>query len=49
MLQDLRAGKRTEIDAINGAIASHAERLGIHVPVTQTLAHLVRAMESVRR
>jgi 2-dehydropantoate 2-reductase len=48
MLQDLRAGRRTEIDAINGAIMAHAETLGIAVPVIETLARLVRAMEAIR-
>jgi 2-dehydropantoate 2-reductase len=48
MLQDLQAGRRTEIDAINGAIMAHAERLGVAVPVIETLARLVRAMESIR-
>ncbi|MGC2032103.1 MAG: 2-dehydropantoate 2-reductase, partial [Steroidobacteraceae bacterium] len=47
MLQDLLAGRKTEIDAINGAIVDHAKRLGVSVPITETLALLVRAMESV--
>lgn len=45
MLQDLLAGRRTEIDAINGAIAGHAHRHGVAVPVIETLARLVRARE----
>jgi len=48
MLQDLAAGRPTEIESINGAISSHARRLGISVPVIETLAHLVRAMSSGR-
>lgn len=42
MLQDRRAGRRTEIEAINGAIAARAQALGISAPVNQTLADLVR-------
>jgi 2-dehydropantoate 2-reductase len=45
MLQDLRAGNRTEIESLCGAV----ERLGashnVATPVTSSLAHLVRAAE----
>ena len=46
MLQDLDAGRRTEIDAISGAIAERARAHGIAVPVTETVLHLVRAREA---
>ena len=42
MLQDLRAGRLTEIEAMNGEIERHANRLGIPVPVNTTLAALIR-------
>jgi 2-dehydropantoate 2-reductase len=42
MAQDLQDGRRTEIDAINGAIV---ERAGSEVPVNRTLAALVCAWE----
>lgn len=42
MLQDRLAGRSTEIDAINGAVVAHARALGLAVPVTETLASLVR-------
>lgn len=45
MLQDLEAGKRTEIDAINGALARRADHLDIHAPVNRTLTNLVRLAE----
>ncbi len=45
MLQDLDAGRPTEIEAISGAIARRAAAHGIAVPLTQTVAHLVRARE----
>ena len=45
MLQDRLAGRRTEIEAINGAVAREAEGLGVPVPVTSTLADLVRLNE----
>ena len=45
MLQDMLRGRRTEIDALNGAVVREAAALGMRVPVTETLYHLVRAME----
>jgi 2-dehydropantoate 2-reductase len=42
MAQDRRAGRKTEIEAINGAIAACGERLGVPVPVNRTLADLMR-------
>ena len=46
MLQDLKAGRRTEVDAINGAIVEAAEAQGLAAPVTQTLWHLVKLEEA---
>jgi 2-dehydropantoate 2-reductase len=43
MLQDVRRGAPTEIDAINGAIAQEAERHGVQAPFNRILWHLVRA------
>lgn len=46
MLQDMLAGRRTEIEAINGAVVAAAAAHGIAVPCTQTLLHIVRLMEA---
>jgi 2-dehydropantoate 2-reductase len=46
MLQDLLAGRRTEIDAINGAVVQQAAQLGVAVPMTETLWRLVKLIES---
>jgi 2-dehydropantoate 2-reductase len=46
MLQDLLAGRRTEIDAINGAVVQQAAQLDIRVPMTETLWRLVKLIES---
>lgn len=43
MLQDLERGRPTEIDAMNGWIASEGDRLGAPTPVNHTLARLIRA------
>ncbi|MFH0959162.1 MAG: ketopantoate reductase C-terminal domain-containing protein, partial [Pseudomonadota bacterium] len=45
MLQDILAGRRTEIDFINGAIAAQAKSLGLEAPVNETLAMLIRSLE----
>ncbi|BDE07249.1 2-dehydropantoate 2-reductase [Vulcanimicrobium alpinum] len=45
MLQDLDAGRPTEIDAIAGALVRCAHARAIPVPLTETLLHLVRARE----
>ena len=46
MLQDVEAGRRTEIDAINGAIVERAAKHGIAVPVNETLVRLVKVIEA---
>ena len=46
MGQDADRKKRTEIDAINGAVAGFAEELKIDAPVNRTLTALVKVMEA---
>ncbi len=46
MLQDVKAGRRTEVDAINGAIVRAAHAAGVAVPVTETLWRLVKLEEA---
>ncbi len=43
MLQDIKAGRITEIEALNKALVILAEEHGIAVPINQTLAALVSA------
>jgi 2-dehydropantoate 2-reductase len=45
MLQDVDAGRRTEIDALNGGVVERATEHGIDVPTNRTLTRLVRAWE----
>jgi 2-dehydropantoate 2-reductase len=46
MLQDRRAGRPTEIESINGAVARVGAELGVPTPITSTLADLVRVIEA---
>lgn len=45
MLQDILAGRRSEIDAINGAIIRIAQESGIPVPVNILLNDMVKSIE----
>lgn len=49
MLQDITAGRQTEISVINGAVAAEGERLGVPVPVNTVLTKLVLVLEKIRR
>ena len=48
MLQDIDRGRRTEIDALNGAIVELGRQINIDTPVNQTLAAAVKGLESVK-
>lgn len=45
MLQDVAAGRRTEVDAIQGALVDAAHRHGIAVPTLETCAALLRGID----
>ncbi len=45
MLQDVERGRRTEIDALNGAVVGLGERLGVETPVNRALTALVKGQE----
>jgi 2-dehydropantoate 2-reductase len=48
MLQDVEAGRRTEIDVINGAVVKAADEVGVDVPINRALVQLVKGWESLR-
>jgi 2-dehydropantoate 2-reductase len=48
MLQDVEAGRETEIDFLNGAIVSFGERHGVAAPLNRALTQLVKGLEEVR-
>jgi 2-dehydropantoate 2-reductase len=45
MLQDIHNGKKTEIDAMNGALVRLGRRHGIPTPVNETLTGLIEFQE----
>ncbi len=49
MLQDRNAGRRTEVDALNGAVADMGARLGVPVPANTAIRQLVHLIEDARR
>ncbi len=49
MLQDVEAGRDTEIDFLNGAIVSFGRRYGVEAPLNQALTALVKGIEERRR
>ena len=46
MGQDVDNKRQTEIGAINGAVVKEAQKLGIHVPVNQTLTALIETLQA---
>lgn len=45
MLQDVRAGRRTEIDAISGEILQRAQMASLPTPRTRTIWQLIKSLE----
>lgn len=48
MLQDFEAGRRTEIDVINGAVVKAADEKNVAVPLNRAFVALVKGWESMR-
>jgi 2-dehydropantoate 2-reductase len=46
MLDDVRSGRRTEVDFITGALVREAEKHGVPVPLHTAMYRLVKARES---
>ncbi|HEX8841489.1 MAG TPA: 2-dehydropantoate 2-reductase [Sphingomicrobium sp.] len=49
MADDLAAGRRTEVDYINGELVALAEKLGVDAPVNRKIVELIRAAEARAR
>jgi 2-dehydropantoate 2-reductase len=48
MLQHIEAGKRTEIDALNGAVVREGKALGVPTPFNEALTLLIKGLEKSR-
>jgi 2-dehydropantoate 2-reductase len=46
MGQDVDNKRQTEIGAINGAVVKEAQKLGLNVPVNQTLTTLLKTLQA---
>ena len=44
-LQDLEAGKRTEIDMFAGTVIEYGRKLGIATPVNEMFYHAIHVLE----
>jgi 2-dehydropantoate 2-reductase len=49
MLQDMLAGKKTEIEAINGAVLREAAAAGVAVPATEVLYKIIKLLEETQQ
>ncbi len=49
MQQDMRGGRKTEIEYLNGAVVEKGRRYGIPVPYNQLVYELIRMMEQTRK
>jgi 2-dehydropantoate 2-reductase len=45
MWQDLQAGRRTEIEALNGAICRYGQETGVATPYNESVSRLIRFLE----
>jgi len=49
MLQDIRAGRRTEINALNGAVVRLGDDKGVDTPVNRTVVEQIRFLEERKK
>jgi len=49
MLQDIKRKRRTEIDALNGAVVMLGEANGIDTPVNRTIVNVLKAKEALNQ
>ncbi len=47
MLQDIQAGRKTEIDALNGAVVELGQQLGVNTPVNRVITSLIKCKQSL--
>jgi len=49
MLQDVEAGRKTEVEIFAGKVVSLGLEYGVPTPVNRTILHIIKAMESASR
>ena len=45
MLQDIEKGKRTEVDAINGAVSTFGRKVGVPTPMNDKVVEIIHSIE----
>ncbi len=45
MLQDMEAGRKTEVEVFGGKVVALSKQYGIPAPVNETLLHIIQVME----
>jgi 2-dehydropantoate 2-reductase len=45
MLEDVQAKRKTEVDMITGSLVREAHRVGVPVPLHETMYRLIKAKE----
>lgn len=48
MLQDIRKGRKTEIDYINGYIMNRARQIGVACPVNSLMVQMIKAKQAIK-
>jgi 2-dehydropantoate 2-reductase len=46
MLQDIEAGRKTEVEVFAGKVVSMGLEYGVSTPVNQTILHIIKEMEN---
>jgi len=49
MLQHVEAGRRTEIDALNGALVRESHALGLKAPYNEAITAIIKGIERAAR
>jgi 2-dehydropantoate 2-reductase len=45
MLQDIEAGRQTEVDIFAGKVVELGEKYGVPTPINETMLHIIRVLE----
>ena len=47
MVQHLKRGRKTEIDALNGYVARESKKLGLKAPYSEALTMMIKGLEHI--